>query len=106
MNASVPPSSQPSPLKGEGAEALPPPASVRLTTLSPHPCPYLPDRQSTLRGFVTTGINPLLYHAFMDAGFRRSGTFFYQPVCQGCRECLPIRVPTATFAPSKSQRRV
>lgn len=47
-----------------------------------------------------------IYHALMDRAFRRSGRFFYQPVCRGCRACQPIRVPTATFAPSKSQRRV
>ena len=47
-----------------------------------------------------------VYHAFMDRAFRRSGRFFYQPVCRGCRACTPIRVPTGTFTPSKSQRRV
>jgi arginine-tRNA-protein transferase len=41
----------------------------------------------------------------MDAGFRRSGRIVYQPVCERCRACVPIRVPVATFAPSKSQRR-
>jgi leucyl-tRNA---protein transferase len=29
----------------------------------------------------------------------------YQPVCRGCRECRMIRVPVATFRPTKSQRR-
>jgi len=82
-----------------------PPVSVRLTTLAPHPCPYLPDRQSTLRGFVTSRIDSNLYHAFMDAGFRRSGRLVYQPVCAGCRACVPLRVPVDRFRPSKSQRR-
>jgi len=45
------------------------------------------------------------YHDFMNAGFRRSGRIIYQPVCRNCRACLPIRVPVARFAPSKSQRR-
>lgn len=48
----------------------------------------------------------MIYHGFMDAGFRRSGLMLYQPVCAGCRECRQIRVPTARFKPSKSQRRV
>jgi arginine-tRNA-protein transferase len=47
----------------------------------------------------------MLYQELMDAGFRRSGTFFYQPICRGCRQCRPIRVPVGRFAPSKSQRR-
>jgi arginine-tRNA-protein transferase len=46
-----------------------------------------------------------LYHHFMDAAFRRTGQVFYQPVCNGCRQCVPIRVPVATFQPTKSQRR-
>jgi arginine-tRNA-protein transferase len=41
----------------------------------------------------------------MDAGFRRSGKVVYQPVCPGCRQCVPLRVPVASFTPSKSQRR-
>jgi arginine-tRNA-protein transferase len=46
-----------------------------------------------------------LYDQFMNAGFRRSGLMVYQPVCSGCRECVPIRVPVDRFTPDKSQRR-
>ena len=86
--------------------SLPPPAKVPLTVLPSRQCPYLLDRVETIRGFLCREMHPAVYHAFMDRAFRRSGNFFYQPVCHGCRECTPIRVPTATFTPSKSQRRV
>lgn len=46
------------------------------------------------------------YQLLMDAGFRRSGRIFYQPVCPGCRECRAVRVPVARFCPGKSLRRV
>jgi arginine-tRNA-protein transferase len=57
------------------------------------------------RGFATRELAPELYHEFMDRGFRRSGDFFYQPVCRGCRACVPIRIAVPSFLPSKSQRR-
>lgn len=46
------------------------------------------------------------YRALMDHGFRRSEQVIYRPVCAGCRLCVPIRVPTRTFQPTRSQRRV
>lgn len=85
--------------------ALPPPVRVRLTTLPEHPCPYLPGRLATNRAFLADQLDPEIYHALMDAGFRRSGKLLYQPVCRGCRACVPVRVPVNTFQPSASQRR-
>jgi arginyl-tRNA--protein-N-Asp/Glu arginylyltransferase len=85
--------------------ALPPPRKVPLVVCPEHPCPYLPGRMAMTRAFASSNIPPELYHQFMDAGFRRSGEIVYQPVCRGCRACMPIRVPVATFRASKSQRR-
>ena len=84
---------------------LPPPVRVRLTTLPAHACAYLPDRQSTFRAFAAESIDSSVYHRFLDANFRRSGTMVYQPVCDGCRQCVSIRVPVDRFAPTRSQRR-
>jgi len=85
--------------------ALPPPRRIPLTTLEEHPCPYLPGRTAQNRAFLANSLPPALYHELMDASFRRSGTLFYQPICSGCRECRPIRVPVEKFEPSRSQRR-
>ena len=92
-------------LDGPVPPPLPPPRAVRLTVLPPHACPYLPGRTATLRAFSVGRLDPDLYHGFMDAGFRRSGRMVYQPVCDGCRRCVPIRVPTDRFRPDKTQRR-
>ena len=85
--------------------AHPPPVAIRLTTLEEHDCPYLPGNIARSRAFAAREVDPAVYHTFMDAGFRRSGTLFYQPTCSACRQCLPLRVPVNSFAPSKSQRR-
>ncbi|MBK8100722.1 MAG: arginyltransferase [Planctomycetes bacterium] len=77
----------------------------KLPRMPEHPCSYLPERQARMQGFVTSGLDPEVYHELMDRGFRRSGDFFYAPDCRGCRRCVPIRVPVVTFTPSRSQRR-
>ncbi|MBI4963276.1 MAG: arginyltransferase [Desulfomonile tiedjei] len=71
-----------------------------------HACPYLPGRDAREEFFLAEAFPSELYHDFMDQGFRRSGQIFYRPICDGCWECRPIRVPAATFKPDKSQRRV
>lgn len=79
--------------------------SVPLGTHS-HPCSYLPGLTATDEAWLSAGLSPAAYHELMNRGFRRSGHILYRPVCDGCRKCIPIRVPVAEFAPSKSQRRV
>ncbi len=99
MDANPPPPESPL------SPPLSPPVPVRLTTLPSRPCPYLPGRQSTTRAFLAERMPGSVYDRFMDAGFRRSGTMIYQPACASCRACVPLRVVTDTFRPTRSQRR-
>ena len=78
----------------------------RLQRLPEHPCPYLPGLVARKRAFLANAMDGEVYHDLMDRGFRRSGDFFYAMDCEGCRACVPLRVPVARFTPSKSQRRV
>jgi leucyl-tRNA---protein transferase len=85
--------------------SFPAPVDVPLVVLPSHDCSYLPGRVARSRAFYADELPPQAYHDLMDAGFRRSGRVIYQPICQGCRACLPIRVWVERFLPNKSQRR-
>lgn len=70
-------------------------------------CPYLADQSEQL---VFTHLkaegSDSLHGVLAQAGFRRSHNILYRPDCPTCNACVPVRVSTSDFAPSRSQRRV
>lgn len=81
-------------------------SSIKLYATHEHPCSYL-DSKLAKTAFVDPAIeiNGAIYSELSDYGFRRSGEHVYRPHCSECQACTPIRIPTATFKPSKSQKR-
>jgi arginine-tRNA-protein transferase len=71
----------------------------------PGPCGYRPDQTWQLHYEVVGQLTPGEYRDRMRQGWRRFGFSLFRPECPSCRMCQPIRVPTATFSPDRSQRR-
>jgi arginine-tRNA-protein transferase len=72
---------------------------------NPHACAYLPHERASLEVRVMLDVTPVEMDTLLERAWRRFGPVYFRPACRACGECVSLRVATAAFAPSKSQRR-
>jgi arginine-tRNA-protein transferase len=78
---------------------------VKRLVEAPRACSYLPDEAASLEHRILVDVTPDELEALLVRGYRRFGPDYFRPACRACSQCVPTRVPTASFTPSKSQRR-
>lgn len=73
---------------------------------TPAECPYGLDCLAVYHQAGFSFLPPVVLDAFLAAGYRRNGNIVYAMRCPDCSACMPIRLETATFRPSRNMRRV
>lgn len=73
----------------------------------PSGCPYLSNRIeqkifTELKGPQASDLN----NSLSKVGFRRSQRVIYKPACEGCNDCLSVRIEVDKFRPGRTMRRV
>lgn len=80
---------------------------IRLFETVVDDCPYLDNEKSaSILVDPDHDVDPALFSSLSRSGFRRSGEMLYTPKCPNCNACVSVRIPTARFHASKSQKRV
>lgn len=68
-------------------------------------CPYGIEKDCVNQIFQSDfKLNEVQFDFFLKRGWRKFGYFYFRPFSKQC--CVPIRVLTDSFSPSKSQRRI
>ncbi len=79
---------------------------LRVISDEQETCSYLPQQTSRLPLCVPVGdLSAQQFDQLLEAGYRRSGWFFYRTQCPNCQACEPLRLEVNSFCPSRSQRR-
>ncbi|PKN47120.1 MAG: arginyltransferase [Deltaproteobacteria bacterium] len=73
---------------------------------TPAECPYTLDRTAVYHQAGFSFLPPAVLDEFLAAGYRRNGNTIYAMRCPDCTACVPIRLETAFFRPSRNMHRV
>ena len=68
-------------------------------------CAYLPDRSVRMHYKYIEKATKSYNSALIHRGWRRFGSYYFHPICNGCTECKSIRINVKEFKLSKSQKK-
>jgi arginine-tRNA-protein transferase len=71
----------------------------------PRQCSYLAGEKASLEYRLIVDVSPAEHEELLARGWRRFGPVYFRPACAPCGECISLRLPVATFVPSRGQRR-
>lgn len=73
---------------------------------TPAECPYGLAQTAVYHQAGFSFLPPVIFEEFLGAGYRRNGNIIYTMRCPDCKACVPIRLSTKNFTPSRNMRRV
>lgn len=73
---------------------------------TPAECPYGLDYLAVYHQAAFSYLPPAILDEFFAAGYRRNGNTLYDMRCPDCAACVPVRLTTETFRPSRNMQRV
>ena len=80
---------------------------MRITKTKPYRCSYLKNEVAKVEiAQPPKALSQEKFSNLIASGYRRSGSYTYRPICENCSKCLPIRIPTRTFLPNKTQKKI
>lgn len=80
---------------------------LQVITDNTSPCSYLSGQTAKLpMQLPTQAVTPANFDQLMNAGYRRSGAFYYNTQCPRCTACEPLRIDVNRIQFTRSQRRV
>lgn len=77
------------------------PFGIQQTT-----CPYLDDRTFYSETLFVPELDEEGMESLLSIGFRHFGATYFRPVCDGCGQCIPLRIIVPRFRFTRNRRRV
>jgi len=81
-----------------------PPASTDFCMLD-YECAYLDDKSVRMSYKHIENATQAYNTALINRGWRRFGSYYFHPICEGCNECKSIRINVNDYQLRKSQKK-